>query len=99
MKQKIKIVFAAFLLIAVVVSAGVYLNGKSVQVVIDPGHGGDDVGAVHGERYEKDDNLALALLVNKKLREMEIETAMTRKRDKKVSLEKRCEFANKKEAD
>ena len=33
------------------------------KVMIDPGHGGTDPGAVYGERQEKDDSLRLALAV------------------------------------
>ena len=99
MKTNIKI--AIFGMIAVIVAIAVVAGilGKPVQVVIDPGHGGKDVGAVYGERYEKDDNLTLALLVNEKLGEMGIETAMTRNKDKQVSLENRCKLANLKNAD
>ena len=99
MKTNIKI--AVFGLIAVIVAIAVVgsILGKPVQVVIDPGHGGKDVGAVYGERYEKDDNLAIALLVNEKLREKGIESAMTRNRDKQISLENRCKIANFKKAE
>ena len=98
MKTNIKIAVVGIItvIIAVFVVAGIL--GKPVQVVIDPGHGGSDVGAEYNGRYEKDDNLALALLVNEKLREMEIEIAMTRNKDKRISLEKRCLIANQKNA-
>ena len=64
MKTNIKIAVVGIItvIIAVFVVAGIL--GKPVQVVIDPGHGGSDVGAEYNGRYEKDDNLALALLVN-----------------------------------
>jgi N-acetylmuramoyl-L-alanine amidase len=99
MKTNLKIAVAGLIavFVAIVVVAGIL--GKPVRVVIDPGHGGKDVGAVYGERYEKDDNLTLALLVNDKLREMGIESAMTRNKDKQISLENRCKFANFKKAD
>lgn len=99
MKTNIKI--AAVGLIAVIVAIAVVASilGKPVQVVIDPGHGGKDVGAEYNGRYEKDDNLALALLVNEMLREMGIESAMTRNKDKQISLENRCKIANFKKAD
>lgn len=93
---KIAVLGAAAVIIAIAVVAGIL--GKPVQVVIDPGHGGRDVGAEFDGRYEKDDNLAIALLVNEKLREMGIETAMTRNKDKQISLEKRCLIANQKKA-
>ena len=99
MKTNIKIAFVGLILVIIAVAVVACIIGKPVQVVIDPGHGGKDVGALYGERNEKDDNLALALLVNQKLREMNIETAMTRNKDKQVSLENRCKFANLKRAD
>ena len=68
-------------------------------VCIDAGHGGYDVGAVNDKRYEKDDNLAIANLVRKYLEEYGIKTIMTRDNDISVSLRKRCNIANKKEAD
>lgn len=99
MKTNIKIaVIGAVAIIAVVIIVASIL-GKPVQVVIDPGHGGSDVGAEYNGRYEKDDNLALAILVNEKLREMGIESVMTRNKDKQVSLEKRCLVANQKKAE
>ena len=33
---------------------------KQNSVIIDPGHGGSDPGAVYGNRREKDDTLALS---------------------------------------
>jgi len=70
-------------------------------VVIDPGHGGKDPGAVgpHGTR-EKDITLAIAqklsVLIRSKLR---IRTVLTRTHDYFVPLEKRTEIANSKDAD
>ncbi len=99
MKTNIKIAIVGLIAVIVAIFVVASILGKPVQVVIDPGHGGKDVGAAYGERYEKDDNLALALLVNEKLREMGIESAMTRSMDKQVSLENRCKIANFKKAD
>lgn len=99
MKTNIKIAIVGLVAVVVAVFVVASILGKPVQVVIDPGHGGKDVGAVYGERYEKDDNLALALLVNEKLHEMGIESVMTRNGDKQVSLENRCKIANFKKAD
>lgn len=99
MKTNIKIAVAGVIAVIIAISVVAAILGKPVQVVIDPGHGGSDVGAEYKGRYEKDDNLALALLVNEKLREMGIETAMTRNKDKQISLEKRCLIANQKKAE
>lgn len=99
MKTNIKIAIVGLITVIVAIAVVAGILGKPVQVVIDPGHGGKDAGAVYGERYEKDDNLALALLVNEKLGEMGIESALTRTKDKQISLENRCMFANLKRAD
>lgn len=99
MRKNIKIVFfgVAAIVVAIVISA--MILGDTAQVVIDPGHGGSDVGAEYDGRFEKDDNLALAILVNEKLNDMGIDSVLTRDKDKQVSLEKRCKIANKKKAD
>ena len=99
MKTNIKIAVVGLIAVIIAVAVVASVLGKPVQVVIDPGHGGKDVGAEFNGRYEKDDNLALALLVNEKLQEMGIETAMTRNTDKQISLEKRCKIANFKKAE
>ena len=65
-------------------------------VVIDPGHGGTDLGAVSNDVLEKDVNLGVAL----KLRKYVIQGAypflpfLTRGDDCFVSLKKRCDIAN-----
>jgi N-acetylmuramoyl-L-alanine amidase len=70
-------------------------------IVIDPGHGGQDVGAV-GRRgtLEKDVNLAVSRALAEALRETgRYDVRMTREGDQFVSLQDRAEFANKVEAD
>lgn len=69
-------------------------------VVLDAGHGGDDPGATVGETYEKDINLAVALLVQKQLAGQEnIIVKMTRTEDVFVPLSERAAYANTEEAD
>ncbi|MBQ8015915.1 MAG: N-acetylmuramoyl-L-alanine amidase, partial [Clostridia bacterium] len=93
------IAFVGVFAVAAAIIIAVWILYEPVQVVIDPGHGGSDVGAEYNGRYEKDDNLALALLVNEKLSDLGIDSCLTRSKDKKISLEKRCEIANRKNAD
>lgn len=69
---------------------------REISVCLDAGHGGNDVGAIQGERYEKDDNLRLALLVRDALEERGVTVYMTRDDDTFLSLEERCKFANRK---
>ncbi len=50
-------------------------------IVIDPGHGGSDPGAVYNNRLEKDDNLNLALAVGEKLQNEGFDVVYTRTDD------------------
>ena len=74
-------------------------------VVVDAGHGGYDPGAVGynnaGEAvaYESHINLAIAKLVNKKLKENGINVIMTRDSDKYISLQERAEIENNSDCD
>lgn len=98
MKRNIKIILAGAIAVIIAISAAAIILNDTAQVVIDAGHGGKDVGAEYNGRYEKDDNLALVLLVADKLREKGIDVALTRDDDTFISLEKRCRIANRKEA-
>jgi len=71
---------------------------KEVIVVIDPGHGGEDLGAYNGILYEKDINLDISLKLGKLLEDMGIEVVYTRKTDVFVDLDPRVDLANKLEA-
>ena len=63
-------------------------------IVIDPGHGGEDPGALGAYRLrEKDVTLAIALELRRKLRERGFQVFMTRDRDVSVSLEERTALA------
>ena len=64
-------------------------------VCLDAGHGGSDSGAVNGQRYEKNDNLKLSLLVRDILEDRGYTVVMTREDDSDVSLSERCKIANK----
>lgn len=76
---------------------------NSVKViVIDPGHGGKDPGAVGRKlkSLEKDINLALALKLKQLLeKELGITALLTRSDDRFVSLQDRTKFANDRKAD
>ncbi|MBD3289703.1 hypothetical protein GF337_12930 [candidate division KSB1 bacterium] len=70
------------------------------KIVIDPGHGGKDPGAIgRGGTYEKDVTLGIALKLKDILREKsDIEVLMTRDDDRFIELKHRTEFANRNEA-
>ena len=64
------------------------------KVVIDPGHGGADSGAIGGGAYEKDLNLDVAKMVQEKLMKKNIYVYMTRTKDMTLSLEDRVNYSN-----
>ena len=53
----------------------------AATIVIDPGHGGSDPGAVYNGRREKDDNLRLALAVGRLLEQRGYNVVYTRTED------------------
>ena len=76
------------------------LGLKLKRVVLDPGHGGKDPGAVWKGLKEKDLTLDIAQRTAKKLREkLGCEVLLTRNRDKFLPLEDRTAFANTHDAD
>ena len=64
------------------------------SVVIDPGHGGSDVGATRENIYEKDITLNVAKLLEEQLKKQGVYTYMTRDKDKTVELSERSDFSN-----
>lgn len=69
-------------------------------IILDPGHGGKDPGAVGYKKLkEKDIVLKVAKKLSKKLYDRGYKVYLTRDTDKFISLHKRTEFANKKNAD
>jgi N-acetylmuramoyl-L-alanine amidase len=72
----------------------------SGTVVIDPGHGGKDPGAISVKGfYEKTVNLSVARKVASRLRQCGLRVVMTRDSDRFVELERRAEIANQYNAD
>ncbi len=72
------------------------------RIVIDPGHGGKDVGAVgyYKSVYEKNITLAIAKKLAQKIRtRLDCEVFLTRTTDRGLSLEERTAIANAKNAD
>ena len=70
------------------------------KIVIDPGHGGKDPGAVSSRKtYEKKIVFSVAKFLKEIVeRESNIEVLMTREDDRFVELKKRTEFANENQA-
>lgn len=66
-----------------------------MRIVIDPGHGGSDPGAVGPNGLkEAHVNLAIALKVAEKLRKTGVEVKLTRSSDVFIDLQPRCDIAN-----
>ena len=69
-------------------------------VVIDPGHGGSDLGAIGiGGLREKDVVIDISHQVTQILQENGIQVMMTRRNDRTLELRPRTEFANRVDAD
>lgn len=68
-------------------------------IVIDAGHGGYDAGAVKGSRFEKNDNLRLALAVGERLQKCGINVVYTRTTDEFIPLLERSRISNSRNVD
>lgn len=66
-----------------------------ITVIIDPGHGGKDPGAVYDGYKEKDQTLGVAKRLQVKLAEKNINSIMTRDKDEYITLLHRVEIAKK----
>lgn len=64
------------------------------MVVLDPGHGGQDSGAMCGPMMEKDLTLDVAQRLDRRLRQAGLSTLMTRAGDNYISLAERAAMTN-----
>ena len=79
---------------AVVVELVVPVHKSSKKlVVIDPGHGGSDVGCTRNGLYEKNITLDVSKRTEELLKKMGYDVVMTRDNDKTVSLQERVEIS------
>jgi N-acetylmuramoyl-L-alanine amidase len=83
--------FIAFLFLVFPIQAG------SFVLVIDPGHGGKDTGALGRKGKEKDINLAVATLVGRYIasEHPDVKIVYTRNKDVFIGLDERADIANK----
>ena len=73
---------------------------KPLRVIVDPGHGGQDRGAVYFGVTEAKINLKVAKLLRELLiSDKRFQAQLTRTKDKNVSLEERSKFANAQKGD
>jgi N-acetylmuramoyl-L-alanine amidase len=97
----------AFALIIVLISINLkgFADGRGKKdnfiIVIDPGHGGRDPGAVGSFSYEKNITLAIALKTGEYIEQnlKNVKVVYTRKTDEFVDLDVRSDVANKNNAD
>lgn len=89
------------ILISAILAPSITADAKSkkedcIRIVLDPGHGGKDFGAVENGAKEKDINLAVAKrlrdLIEKELKEVDV--VMTRSSDVYLTLQQRADIAN-----
>ena len=55
------------------------------DIVIDPGHGGVDVGAISGKYYESNLNLSYGLLLKEELEKLGLKVKLTRQTDESIA--------------
>lgn len=98
------IIFFSFLLLNMRLLPS-YTGDMEFRVAVDPGHGSIDKGTSHRDIYEKDINLAIAKLLTKELKKVNIIPIMTRTEDKlyqdsrRADIRYRPKLANKRKAD
>lgn len=69
------------------------------RVIIDPGHGGSDLGATRDSFIESKIVLSIADKLKAELEKENVEVVLTRENDSHLSLQQRVHMANEKEAD
>ena len=81
--------------------ATIQAQGRDFTVVIDPGHGGRDPGAIGRRGKEKNINLSVALKLGKLIQDNceDVRIVYTRQKDVFVGLDRRAQIANNAKAD
>lgn len=73
---------------------------EPIVIVIDPGHGGENLGAEYGSFTEKDMTMILAKAMQEELQKYDnVEVYLTHEKDVDMSIEDRASFAAEKDAD
>lgn len=76
------------------------IEQKPIVVVIDPGHGGENLGGEYEDYTEKDMTIVVAKAMKEELEKYEgITVYMTRTGDEELSLDERCAYAEIMDAD
>jgi len=97
----LKLLSIVFVLMLAVSLQSVIASEKTWVIVIDPGHGGKDPGAIGSISREKNINLAIALKTGEYIKNNinNVKVLYTRDSDVFVGLNERADFANKNRAD
>lgn len=74
-------------------------QGLCLTVVLDPGHGGFDKGAVYGSAQESKIVLELGQKIKEFLEQDKLDVTLTRSKDEFISLKKRVQLSKKTEGD
>lgn len=99
------VIFGMYDKMSYLVKADETLSGEAdgsrpIVVVIDPGHGGENAGAIYGGYIEKTLTLNTALAMKEELEKYQgVEVYLTRESDVDLDLTERAEFAEEKNAD
>ena len=67
------------------------MNEQLLGIVIDPGYGGNDSGAIGSNMYEKDYNLLISNYMYDRLKELNIPVSITRNSDTTLSPKERTD--------
>jgi N-acetylmuramoyl-L-alanine amidase len=89
-----------FVILAFLFSAPIVQAKDTFQVIIDPGHGGNDVGAIRGHIRESDISLAVGKKIREELKNNQsLRVSLTRESDTTVSLAQRSSMARRLKGD
>lgn len=101
-KKRSKILLITLLsIVCLAISENIFAQKKQFTVVIDPGHGGKDPGAVGSKSKEKDIVLAVGKTIGELISKNhpDVKVIYTRSNDRFVALNQRATIANKAHAD
>lgn len=99
--RKIKLIFTIFIALFGLLGTGRSAYAKEgLVIVIDPGHGGENLGGQYEEYREKDINPIVAQAMKEELEKYEgVTVYLTHEEDRDMSIEDRALFAKEKDAD
>lgn len=100
-KTSLRLLTAA-VLTGIVLCCGVEADAAedTLRIVIDPGHGGKNLGGEYEDYTEKEMTIIVAKAMKEELEKYEgVNVYLTRNGDQELSLEERCEFAGSVDAD